>query len=66
MGYDSDEAQVAIAPCAPCVCTDSSPKANNELVGPQQTKEVVDEEVLQMLVPDRGVVAAGVVGTVSI
>ena len=42
------------------------PKGDNELVGPQQAKEVVDEEVLQLLVPHSGVVAGGVVGTVRI
>ena len=44
----------------------SVPKGNNELIGPQQAKEVVDEEVFQLLVPHCGVVAGGVIGTCSI
>ena len=44
----------------------ASPKANDELIGPQQTKEVVYEQVLQLLVPVDGIVAVGVVGTLGI
>lgn len=43
------------------VC-ESIPKGNNELVGPQQAKKVVDEEVFQLPVPHSGVVAGGIVG----
>ena len=42
------------------------PKAHNELVSPQQPKEVVDEEVLQLFVPNHSVVAAGVVGAINV
>ena len=39
------------------------PKAHNELVGPQQPKEVVDEGVLHVLVPLKVIAAVGVIGT---
>lgn len=42
------------------------PKTHNELVGPKQPKEVIDEEVLHLLIPHHGVVACGVVGTLGI
>lgn len=42
------------------------PKAHNELVSPQQPKEVVDEEILQLFVPNHSVVAAGVVGAINV
>lgn len=42
-----------------------SPKANNELVGPQQPKEVVDEGVLQILVPLECIAAVGVISALG-
>lgn len=39
-----------------------SPKAHNELVGPQQPKEVVDEGILQVFVPLECVAAVGIRG----
>ena len=39
------------------------PKAHNELVCPQQPKEVVDEGILHMLVPLEVIAAVGVIGT---
>lgn len=39
------------------------PKPNNELVGPQQAKKVVDEGIFHVLVPLKGVAAVGVIGT---
>jgi len=38
------------------------PKADNELVGPQQSKEVVDEGILHVLVPLEIIAAVGVIG----
>lgn len=38
------------------------PKADNELVGPQQSKEVVDEGILHVLVPLEIITAVGVIG----
>ena len=38
------------------------PKAYNELVGPQQSKEVVDEGILHVLVPLEVIAAVGVIG----
>ena len=42
---------------------EASPKAHNELVGPQQSKEVIDEGVLQVFVPLECVAAVGVIST---
>ena len=39
-----------------------SPKAHNELVGPQKPEEVVDESILQVLVPLERVAAVGIIG----
>lgn len=43
-----------------------SPKPNNELVGPQQAKEVVDKQILKLLVPVSVIVTAGIVSAASI
>ena len=41
--------------------SEASPKAHNELVGPQKPKEVVDEGVLQVLVPLKRIAAVGII-----
>ena len=42
------------------------PEPNNELICPQQAKEVVDEQVLELLVPVCVIVTAGIVGAGNI
>ena len=39
-----------------------SPKAHNKLVGPQKPKEVVDESILQVLIPLERIAAVGIIG----
>lgn len=43
-----------------------SPEPHNELVGPQQAEEVVNEQVLKLLVPVSVIVTAGIVSAASI
>ena len=44
-------------------CNGDRGKAHQELVGPQQTEEVVDERVLQLVIPFVGDAAVGVIST---